>query len=358
MKFGKRVISIVICTAILTLSIFNVQVSASTTFNQNQVAVSNYLSQAIITNEYLSEFGLSLKDFDFINKRDSQYFNQFKEGLSNSLFKDGYNEYINLSNTNVVALSSNTDNGEAKQFSDRLVYASYIAYENKKIDRYATDIADETIYMYLSHYVDMDPGQVGDALDGNSYDGYLSAYITNIDRTAYKKYLSIGSAGRMANDLRSASTAIAGLLYTGNGIIEDLGAATYKLKSLGDFPKRINEGFGFYSAYDALQPAIKSINDNISKYDDPKELIKALENDLNYEDYNKEARMMAGGLLFGMIGAVCGGGIGGVFVVAGLSSINMIAMTYKDIYDRANWTALVYTLSSRVSERYMRYFEW
>lgn len=105
MKFGKRIISIITCTAVLSMSIFNVQVSASTGFNQNQIAVSNYISQAIVTNEYLNEFGLSLKDFDFFSKRDAEYFNQFKEALSNSVFKEGYNEYVNLTANTIAPLS-------------------------------------------------------------------------------------------------------------------------------------------------------------------------------------------------------------------------------------------------------------
>ncbi|MDO4719952.1 MAG: hypothetical protein Q4A78_04760 [Peptostreptococcaceae bacterium] len=92
-----------------------------------------------------------------------------------------------------------------KKYSERLCYARKIAEINKERDYKAKDIDSETVYMYISHFLDVPggPPSLETPVDYYSNEELFSAWITDDDRNAYEKYLSF----ELKNKAKEASAA-------------------------------------------------------------------------------------------------------------------------------------------------------
>lgn len=92
-----------------------------------------------------------------------------------------------------------------KKYSERLCYARKIAEINKERDYKAKDIDSETVYMYISHFLDVPggPPSLETPVDYYSNEELFSAWITDDDRNAYENYLSF----ELKNKAREASAA-------------------------------------------------------------------------------------------------------------------------------------------------------
>ena len=81
---------------------------------------------------------------------------------------------------------------ESQIYAERLCYARKIAGVNKKRDSNAKDLDSESVYMYISHYLDVPGGPLplDMPVDYYSDNGLMSAWITNTDRAVYERFLS------------------------------------------------------------------------------------------------------------------------------------------------------------------------
>lgn len=81
---------------------------------------------------------------------------------------------------------------ESQIYAERLCYARKIAEINKKRDSNAKDLDSESVYMYISHYLDIPGGPLplDMPVDYHSNNGLMSAWITNADRNVYERFLS------------------------------------------------------------------------------------------------------------------------------------------------------------------------
>jgi hypothetical protein len=81
---------------------------------------------------------------------------------------------------------------ESQIYAERLCYARKIAEINKKRDSNAKDLDSESVYMYISHYLDIPGGPLplDMPVDYHSNNSLMSAWITNADRNVYERFLS------------------------------------------------------------------------------------------------------------------------------------------------------------------------
>lgn len=333
---------------LIMLTYFSTPMKVSAYGDQNTELLSNYLAASIELELALEEIGLKISDFEFLKDVDPQLLDDVI-----ILAKEKYGEenFIDVDYSRSTRSAISTD---VKNFSDRLLYSMHIAEVNKKTDRNAKSLEDETIYMYLSHYIDTSSPYSSPTLDYYSYDGYFSAYITDSDRTIYVQYLERTSFGRNLNDVRSAVTSLKAvqLSLPSPENFQNIAANVDRIKTS---VKLVTDGFGL--AINA-PTSVGSIGKIISINDNAETILQAIDNDMNLEGYDTEIIMSTVGISLSIIAGVAGFGFAGVAWGFGIFTINIISMLYKDFYDYVAWLGMYSTNSARRADRYMRYIGW
>ncbi len=299
-----------------------------------------------------------------------------------------------------------------KKYSARLCYAREIAEINKKRDSKAKDIDSETVYMYISHYLDIPGGPLplDKPVDFYSNDGLFSAWITDSDRSVYENYLSF----ELKNKAKEASAAFetyAQLAYKEQslaGLIEYEESLVGMKLAMADYDQRYAH-LAFLITSAAYKPlTISTINVDNIKIPVPIDFENLVEIDLIHEDgqpkisfpnvelfnaedfinkmhvyykeklhiENKAMRDLYIGMGLSMAGilrynsSIEGGasafisGSGSVFMqyvlidttnqlVYDSMLVNTLVMN-KDFYSYVNWLVMAYTARSRAANRLMR----
>lgn len=163
--------------------------------------IQKVLTEVGTIEEYLNSMGFSFSDVMKAEFKNEEMNRTIAEAFLSQADNDGLNQLLNNNNASQDMLRNtdnkdNTNNDDTKEkvkkYSERLCYARKIAEKNKKRDNHAKDIDSETVYMYISHYLDIPggPSPLNMPVDSNSEDGLYSAWITNEDRKVYENYLS------------------------------------------------------------------------------------------------------------------------------------------------------------------------
>ena len=150
---------------------------------------SDVLAELFEINKLLSEVGLDLDMLSNLSNRDKQYY----ETMANRIIDTTSDPQLRLELIEIMSdskIKPNPDNSkpseESKTSSDRWVYATQMAIQNRKHDPTVTDLTKETMYMYMSHYIDIPTGIITEGIDKSiSNDQYFSAWITRDDREVY-----------------------------------------------------------------------------------------------------------------------------------------------------------------------------
>lgn len=191
------------CMALMAGLVFS---STATTFASEKSTSSNdeidfeLLADGVSATQQLSEeyakLGIDLNDLLRLSYRED--FNQ--DAIA----------YVNKKSLD-LPVSYNESVGRTLE-ADRLAYAGKMAKWSMSINPKVTDINKETVYMYLSHYVDVQsPLDISNGIDNNSnMSNVWAKFIVPYDRETYDVYLAKGKA-------RQAFTAIANSLtyFTG-----------------------------------------------------------------------------------------------------------------------------------------------
>ncbi len=155
---------------------------------------SDVLAELFEINKLLSEVGLDLDMLSNLSNRDKKYY----EAMANRVIETTSDPQLKLELIEIISdskINPNPDNSkpseEAKTSSDRWVYATQMAIQNRKHDPTVTDLTKETMYMYMSHYIDIPTGIITEGIDKSiSNDQYFSAWITKDDREVYDRFIS------------------------------------------------------------------------------------------------------------------------------------------------------------------------
>ena len=136
-------------------------------------------------------FGEVLK----VNPLNKELNKALAEAFLSSIDQNAISQLTTRPQITVSMMKSSPQNHQktlSQVYSKRLCYARKIAEINKKRDSNAKDLDSESVYMYISHYLDIPGGPLPSYLPEDYYsnDGLMSAWITNYDRNVYETYLS------------------------------------------------------------------------------------------------------------------------------------------------------------------------
>ena len=159
---------------------------------------SDILANIMDIDDLLSEYGLSFKMLTELPDRDLEYYEAFLNRVIETTSNPQLKVDLIYATSSPRYYPTNNDEREplpgpsqkSKTSSDRWVYATQMAIQNKKNDPEVTDLTKETVYMYMSHYIDIPTGIIEKGIDKSiSNDKYFSAWITREDRRVYDRFI-------------------------------------------------------------------------------------------------------------------------------------------------------------------------
>lgn len=206
---------------------------------QVQELISTYAGTVFQINEMLKPYEMDIMDLLKLPERTDGYYEALLAWADKTIRDYEAAHPASELSPLAVPYQAQPSLAQGQLLADRLGYAYRIAAINKKRDPKAESIQDEAIYMYLSHYLDMPSVDVGDALDHNSDDGYYSAWITNEDRSVYKRYLHTERLAEWAESLRKIVTSGAGVVLTGRDLSRELNYLSTVKHKLNDTINRL-----------------------------------------------------------------------------------------------------------------------
>ncbi len=356
----KKISSIVIATTLI-LSCLPTQVFAATLTPPD-------ISSDSIDTELLAELCNSINDLETTitstgikmttylstKQRDEEFYEYLNEYLE-SRFPD------EMAELRVLEENSDIDNMislySASNDTDRKVHAVEDAKWSIS-QRPDLNFAEEVLYQYTSHYIDVNQPFSGTFVDCGLVT--YEKYITDSDRSAYAQFYKKGNGIKIYNNIMSLLTTAA----QAPDVTKDWIARTKK-----EHLSILNK----ISLLDGTYESIKSIYENSSqlmnnsynkivnaKYSSKEELFEIFDNLINEieetlkPNYDKEALNYAKGVFFVIAGIVTGSSV--VATAAGLwGSTNDVLVTF---INRVNFIAMRSQIQSRVGSRFMYYEGW
>lgn len=238
---------------------------------------------------------------------------------------------------------------EAKKEADKWIYASKIAAINKNRDPNFTGLGYETVYMYLSHFVDIKTGILDRVNPYYSDNVYYSAWIVNDDRKTYDTFLNgiiqQSQADKYIEFLDKGELALTFLGKTFH--IEEQMKSVYRLHKYSTYIAIATESQNvnwkrLVEAATPLYNQSRNFNEFLGKFR------KYLEN----EDYSEQTKDY-------FIKLIVEREFGNqLFTANGLSDyFHRAQLTFgRDMIDKFRWIALVQYNGMRVSQRMIRYY--
>ncbi|MBZ2066317.1 hypothetical protein K1I94_05350 [Streptococcus sanguinis] len=302
------------------------------------------LSSLFAIEESLNEKGLSLKQFAQLQQRGEGFYSKLA-----ALAGEMSTKQPQLTEEQKKIVDEKLE--KARKISDKWDYASQMAQQNMQRDGNARDINKETVYMYLSHYIDIKTGILDTVNPYISNDGYFSAWIVNDDRRAYDQYLSkalpveqVATGVKMIKsiiDVKNLFKEPGKILSINNYTLQIL----YSLILLRSIPKDLQ----------GLDDNIKEFVTALNVSNDPKMTIGALEQSLELEGYDDVVKGAVKGMVVNVI-ALLAGLKPSIVMDLIESGIEFLGYASKDLYDKALWISLIQYNNMRVSKRIMRYY--
>lgn len=356
MKKHKRLVSILL---VITILISHSSTTFASSYNINNIDrefVSDFISDIAYINSALEPLGITFNNFLNLAEKDSVFYNELDNYVDSLEIEPIEYEASILENLS----SEDGDNrANADLLGNRIGYASYIANENKKIDSNAKDLEIETVYMYLSHYIDVSDPSVVTPVDYNSHDGYFSAWITNDDRITYDIYMSKGSAINISRNLRNVVSGVISI-YRNNTNYQEIFNALKEQKKISR--KLYSDLIPVLDDIDTSKDLINSAFDLFNQSETAEDYIIALNNDLGLENYDiNVSKMIKKAVTVGILTFLSGGAsvvLSPMFAsIAGdaVGELTSISFNmYKDFYDYVNWLSLSLYRNMRVVNRMYR----
>ena len=92
----------------------------------------------------------------------------------------------------------------------QLTHAKEAAILNNARDPNNRGLSRETVYMYLSHYVDIPPAYMGETCDANDEEPYYANWITDDDRDVYESFIRVINGVKAVEEFTNALDFIKG----------------------------------------------------------------------------------------------------------------------------------------------------
>ena len=326
---------------------------------------SDVLAELFEINKLLSEVGLDLDMLSSLSNRDKKYY----EAMANRIIETTSDPQLKLELIKIMSdskINPNPDNSkpseEAKTSSDRWVYATQMAIQNRKHDPTVTDLTKETTYMYMSHYIDIPTGIITEGIDKSiSNNQYFSAWITQDDRIVYDRFII---DMKMSDKFYAVSDAI----YNVVGVIlsaTDLYGLANKFASargnLGDCIKILlndyqNSAENLVDDYFLYRNIIEGEDNPVIAADN---IVNTLKTKYGDNSSSNEGERIASFMV--NMSAVYTGKLDIISEIKNMGKsfgLNLAKMTNDDLkntYNKVRWRVMVSSIHSRVSLRFTKY---
>lgn len=328
---------------------------------------SDFLVSAFEAGESISKLEKTYGEEVSFNFNDLDTSNLSVEWQSDA--QDFIDDYL-ITKSSVLSQSDTVSLNEAKAIaiSQAIKSAEWSVGQGR-----ASDVAIESQYMFLSHYVDRNDywwndGNIDYLLDGElqaGENGMLAKWITDTDRSSYDSYLKQSSSAKVAEKMVDIATGFLSLKSSGDLVME---AATdmNRMKQASDaLGMVLLEADVPLEGIDIVKDSAWLINDVQKRaLEDPKQKLSILfdqymEDENIFKDYDVDLKAevvkasltgVGSFLLAGMTG-------GGSLVFAALKSaaIDFTVEALTDFFNYVSWLALRYSYSSRYALRLSDY---
>lgn len=230
--------------------------------------------------------------------------------------------------------------------SQRFMHAQKAAKDNETSDDNARGAGAETVYMYLSHYVDIPVDKQDGTCDSQDESEYLANWITSDDRNVYDSFLNVMNLTSLPTDT----------LDTINKVTKIIEAPSKAEKMWNDSKK-----FGVISTiassaaslHGYKEDIIKIANDLSDAYSsanaDPQKTIEQIDNKLSLSINSEETRKAVT-----LTAAVISSSLSGTMLSIGLNLVELNSLYLSSIQQVSAVAAMQASLSGRVSGRLMR----
>lgn len=353
-------------------------VKAEETTSENAYAI-EIMAEIMETNRILHRCGLTLADLQRIPIKSPEFY----EGLKEVLQEESHNQSAQCNAFRTFSSNgSSPDNtsidweqvfnptgnpaisNESRTSAEMWGYAYEMATLNLTRDPKARDLYQESKDMYMSHYVDIKSGPEYHVNKARSNDGYFSAWITDLDREQYDSYLASTKRTAFMLEITKAvvnTCSIVDTLKKGDELVK-LNHKRIILKNIealitGDkFPAPPDASYISNPVLD-LKANFDTCCQLLNETDNPRIFVQNLNNTLALEDYDAlYLEAVRDTLIVGTVAAFSGGMLG-MLKATDFSALLLVSYEFKDFYDKARWTALIYSNGIRVAERAKRYYK-
>jgi hypothetical protein len=86
----------------------------------------------------------------------------------------------------------------------QLIHAKVAAIINCQKDPNNRGLSRETVYMYLSHYIDIPPAYIGETCNANDEEPYYANWITDDDRDVYESFIRVINGVKAVEEFMNA----------------------------------------------------------------------------------------------------------------------------------------------------------
>lgn len=252
--------------------------------------------------------------------------------------------------TSAPGVRADIDERRAEMLAQWLAHAYAVAEVNSARDRNARDIGTETVYTYLSHYVDLPQDPTQYPVDYNSYANRYAAWITQDDRRVFDQYLRYDRHVEMAYQITELGNALRGLTSAP-------GAARAAWRNAQDWGGRLlglgSAGWDGWSDGASVIESLGIVKHAWNGADDPEAVIRMIEEGLKDQYGSAVGAEEQAGLLLAAAATIAGAPVGLVATLV-TTSLTVSLAGMKDVVDQAMLAGLLATATSRVTLRYLR----
>lgn len=225
-----------------------------------------------------------------------------------------------------------------------LSYARHAAIENSAHDVQAGDLDSETVYMYMSHFLDT-PGFTSNPCSANAESRYLASWITNNDRNAYNNYLNVTNRTQLAANVGTLVTGIPSVLSGTSQTVTKavtlrFGQVVKDLPNIADWTATSQDVRQSSSQLAALLKQNKT----------PAEVVSVLNTNLSATISDQDLR----NAVIGTIAALATPGLGATMFGLGMTAASLSITGVNSLTQQAAVGALFATTSSRLVPRMQR----
>ena len=294
--------------------------------------------------EMLDEIGVSDEFVSNLPTQDANFYEYLNNYMENNIDVSNSKDSIRLSNRMAETIET----------AEMAVYAVEMA-EWSKAKRPELNLNDEVVYMFMSHFVDIQTPFEVSRVDQHSESGLLAKWITDYCRRCYDQYFETGSATQFKADVTKSVISIVDLgvakINVGAELVE---TAVEKAAVYSSVVGGALTAHGLTAEIEGITTEIMNINATTEEeFIEKMEAIRAgFEYDMLmwYENGTNPNEVLS--IINGLFGFACAVALGGgPYALIFMPFAGFYVDTAHNLMDRANYAALIRMRNFRTAER-------